>query len=143
MPSGAARRPDTDTSSGKPKNPTDPKNTPVKKLETPTKEAVAKARAEIEKLGGTFPDDEKDPQKPVLHITFNNVPIKDADLVHLKAFIHLEKLDLYQTQVTGKGLENLEGFPDLQVLHDAAFSHRRCRPDRPEDAPKTPRSRPG
>jgi hypothetical protein len=84
--------------------------------EPPSKDAVAKAIQEVERLKGKVEYDTESPEKPVIRVEFHSVPIKDDDLAPLKAFIHLHILELEYTEVTGPGLKVLENFPDLQKL---------------------------
>jgi hypothetical protein len=91
------------------------------------KEQQDKAIDEIKKLGGRVKIDEKDPDTPVIGVSFDNTPsrpikLTDADMKNLKAFPRLQKLEFVGAlsigaiNVTDAGLENLIGLTQLQSL---------------------------
>src|SRR5262249_43704484 len=89
------------------------KKPPDKTPDPPSKEVLAKAIQDVERLKGKIHYDEKN-DHTVDRIDFHDVPVKDDDLTFLKAFVNLRELELVNTQVTGPGLKHLEGLPKLQ-----------------------------
>ena len=100
--------------------------------------------AKIEKLGGTFRVDPKQPNNPVIEVDLSNTGGTDADLQllkdlpdlrvlilggpqgtkvtdksleHLKGLVNLQRLHLYGTPITDEGMVHLKGLTDLRLLH--------------------------
>src|SRR5206468_1131566 len=75
-----------------------------------------RAAAALTALGGRVVCDGTKPDKPVLEVALDFSRAADKDLVHLRAFGSLEKLDLGFTAVTDEGLKHLRDRTRLRVL---------------------------
>jgi hypothetical protein len=72
----------------------------------------------ITKLGGSVDKDEKAKGNPVYLVNLrDNTEITDADLACLKAFPHLQYLDLSNTKTTDAAIPHLVGLKELKNLN--------------------------
>jgi hypothetical protein len=82
-------------------------------------EAENKAKEELEKKWHLAKDKiktgPKEEGEPVVGLNLGSIAVTDADLAILKAFTHLQELDLLNTKVTDAGLAQLKGLP-LETL---------------------------
>ena len=93
---------------------TAPASAPAVKAATFTEE---QATALITKLGGTVQTDEKAKGNPVFLVNLrDNTEVTDADLACLKAFPHLQYLDLSNTKITDAVVPHLVDFKELKNL---------------------------
>lgn len=81
-------------------------------IKYPEKAAIAY----FEKLGGKVTVDEKNPDRPVIELYLGYTKFTNSDLVQLKRFTKLQKLNLCHTKVTDEGLKQLKGFTALTDL---------------------------
>jgi hypothetical protein len=75
-----------------------------------------KAVDAIESLGGTYDDDEQVEELRIIGVDLAGTRATDADLVHLKEFPALRKLNLSNTQISDQGLTHLKGLKQLQLV---------------------------
>ncbi len=92
-------------------------------------EGEKRAIAAIEKLGGEIEVDEKQLNKPVIHVYLSLKEISDADLVHLKEFKDLRNVSLAWVNVTDAGVIHLKEIRSVQTLF--LSGNHRHRPDAP------------
>lgn len=74
------------------------------------------AEAALKKLGAKSTRDEARPGKPIYDVDLTFSKVKDADLVHLKQFKHLELLAAGDSAITDAGLVHLKQLPKLRAL---------------------------
>jgi len=84
----------------------------------------AKAMEMIQKRGGKFKQDENDPEKPVIEVTLMGTDADNGDLMMLRAFPKLRKLDVSNcTKINNPGLEWLVELKELRILNFNFCSH--------------------
>jgi hypothetical protein len=76
-----------------------------------------KAVEAIEKLGGSCDDDEEVEEMRIIGVDLADTQTGNADLVHLKDFPALRRLNLSNTRVTDAGLAHLKGLKQLQLVN--------------------------
>jgi hypothetical protein len=79
--------------------------------------AQEKAMDKIHELGGECEDDEDADDIRIIGVNLAGSNVTDADLVHLKEFPALRRLDLSSTRITDQGLTHLKGLKQLQMIN--------------------------
>ena len=74
------------------------------------------AEAALKKLGAKFTRDETRSGKPIYDVDLTFSKVKDADLVLLREFKHLELLAAGDSAITDAGLVHLKQIPKLRAL---------------------------
>jgi len=71
----------------------------------------------IKSLGGSYePEDEENPDSPIVEISLSGTRATDADLTPVTHFFNLKVLKLEKTQITDGGLAKLKGLAELRIL---------------------------